>query len=399
MEMNMPTDATKPRSSGATQEVVAGCVLGVTACAAYMALPVLLGLIADSAKLTDQQVGWLGSIELSGMLVGALLAATLLRPQRVRPLAVAALVCVALGVLGLLQSTGFPQLALSRAVGGLGAGLGNALAVVCIGHTAQSSRNQGWLNAAIIFFGGIELTAFGVLGAYTGLAGAVWPIFCVAVAGLFAVPFLATRSTDVDAHAPLQAITSATSDTGRAALWILLASTTVSQMTPAAAYAYAERLGQEQGITAASSGPLLTCGALGSGLACLAAWRFSQRWGSLKCAAFCIAGLAVVLASWVIPSHSFGAYGARVVLTPIFWALLTVFQITAMTELTGNSRWLSMVPTAQSLGLAIGPAIGASFIEDAGSLSHSMAAFATILALPLLLVLRLSVRPPDAQRI
>jgi predicted MFS family arabinose efflux permease len=369
--------------------VLAGCALGTGACAAYMALPVLLGIIADTAKLSDQQVGWLGSVELTGMMVGALVLTLLHRAERIKPLAALALLAVLVGVVGLRGAHTFTEIATFRAIGGLGAGLGNSLAVVSIGCTLNVARNQGWLNAAIIVCGGIELTLFGTTSATYGLDGAVWPLLAISACVLVAVPFLATTASSgvtdkaTDANAP---------SVNRAALgpvalccWLLCV--TMAQMAPAASYAYAERIALEMGVIAATSGPVLTCGAFLSALACLVAWRVSARIGSVLCAALCMAGLIVVMVSWAAPGHGAASYAVRTVLTQAFWAVLTVYQITAMSELSDNPRWLSLVPTAQNLGLAVGPALGAGLIGESGSLAHSMASCATALLLPVTLVL------------
>lgn len=371
-----------------TAQVVAGCALGVGACAAYMALPVLLGIIADSAKLSDQQVGWLGSVELGGMMVGALLLTVFIRPNRVRLMAAIALLAVIAGVLGLRVAHTFNEIAIARGVGGIGAGLGNSLAIVTIGYTRLVARNQGWLNAAIIVCGGLELTAFGMTSASYGLDGAVWPILAISLAALAAVPFLATSPT----QAALAASDGAGAGNAKVArmsagilgAWLLCI--TLGQMAPAGAYAYAERLALEMGINAATSGPILTAGALLSALACLAAWRLSARIGSPWCTALCVGGLVVVLGSWAYPSHDIASYAARAILTTMFWAVLTVYQVTAMVELSSNPRWLSLVPTAQNLGLALGPALGASFVGEAGTLSHAMASCAALMVVPFVIV-------------
>lgn len=388
MEVQMTNAPTRASQQTDAAQVVASCALGVGACAAYMALPVLLGIIADSSKLSDQQVGWLGSVELGGMMLGALLLTVFIRPNRVRLMAAAALLAVIGGVLGLRTAQSFNEIALARGIGGIGAGLGNSLAIVTIGYTRLVARNQGWLNAAIIIVGGLELTAFGVTSASYGLDGALWPILVISLAALAAVPFLATAATE----AAISSVDGAGGGNAKVArmgagilgAWLLCI--TLGQMAPAGAYAYAERLALEMGIGAGTSGPILTAGAFLSALACLVAWRLSSRIGSPWCTALCIGALVVVLGSWAYPGHGIANYAARVILTTAFWAVLTVYQVTAMVELSANPRWLSLVPTAQNLGLALGPALGASFIGDAGSLSHAMASCAAVMVVPLIIV-------------
>lgn len=49
--------------------IVAACVLCAAAWGSYQALPVVLGALAQHRGFTDQEIGWLGSAELFGMLI------------------------------------------------------------------------------------------------------------------------------------------------------------------------------------------------------------------------------------------------------------------------------------------------------------------------------------------
>ncbi|MCK6376666.1 MAG: MFS transporter [Zoogloea sp.] len=393
--MAMESDA--PRSvAPAWQEaagVVASCVLGIAANLTYMALPVMLGVAADAAHLDESQVGWLGSVEVSGMLVGALTFLLLVRSHRLRALGLVALIAVAVGALALLLASGFTGFAVARAVGGFGAGLGNSLAVVCMGYTLSAARNQGRLNASIIFCGALCLATFGWSGERWGLAGVVWPIMLLAVIGVIGIPFLpvpAEKATieTTDAPAPISPSPASTS----AALlgtWLLAA--TLSQLAPAAGWAYAERVGVEVGLSTGHVGVLLTAATLLSAACCLGAHRASARWGSLPCTALCVGCLLIGFASWAIPNAGAVGYGARLAAITTFWALLTVFQITGMAELARSAKWMSSVPLAQNLGAAIGPGIGAVLSGGNRTLQDSLSGCSLLLALPLLIVTAIAI--------
>lgn len=394
----MNSESTLPRAGAAGWQdgvgVAASCILGVAANLAYMTLPVMLGVAADTAHLNERQVGWLGSVEVTGMLLGALTFSLLVNPRRLRALGLVALIAVAGGALSLLSARGFEGFAIARAVGGFGAGLGNSLSVVCVGFTLAMARNQGLLNASIIFSGALGLTLFSWIGERWGLVGVVWPSILVAFVGLLGLPFLPASRQEAPRGKADATIPSSASPASASAMvlgaWLL--ATTLSHLAPAAGWAYAERVGVEVGLSTGSVGILLTVGSLLSAACCLGSHRISARRGSVVCTALCIGGLLLGFASWAMPSMGAPGYGARVAAISMLWGLLTVFQITAMADLTPGARWMSFVPLAQNLGAAIGPSIGAALTDGPRTLQDALFTCSLLLAMPLLIVIAVAIK-------
>ena len=63
----------------------------------FIGLPIILGTIADKFVLSDEQIGWIASADLSGLFLGSIVTSLLIRRVPLRRLA---LIGVAIGLIG-----------------------------------------------------------------------------------------------------------------------------------------------------------------------------------------------------------------------------------------------------------------------------------------------------------
>ena len=364
--------------------VAAACALGIGGYGFYMALPIALGTMAQQLGFSDQQLGWLGSVELLGMLLGALFAAWALRFSRLRSLAGAGTAAVLVAALGSLQVRGFDLSCTVRMLGGFGAGLAYSVSVVCIGNTAAVTRNFGILNAAMVLAGALELAGLPWMAEKWGMPGvfAVLGLEAgVAVLLLPALPVVRVAST-VATHCTARTMAIAPRSLLRLGLPCLLA-TTLCHVGPAANWAYSERLASAAGLSAGHISAVLTIGSLIGALGCLGAWRLGARWGQHRALLATVLLLALVMLSWAAPWPGSAGYGVRTVLTALAWAVVGVFQQTAVTLIDDSGRLVALVPAAQGIGLAVGPLAGATLLGVGLSLPAALACSAAFLVLSL----------------
>lgn len=386
---NAAIDGSGPRNDQRAKGawiVLALCVFDVGALSGYQALPVVLGALARHGGFSDQQIGWLGSFELSGILAGSLCLAALLRDGRMRQLGAFGLVALSVGLLLGLHARGFTEFAVARLVVGLGAGLANALAIVAVANTASCSRNLGILNAAVIVAGAVGLSVLGWVAESWGFAGVTVALLVAALAGLLCVRWLPDQrpvssvpvlSSGVAQGIPVSAVVPG--------LWLIAA--VLTHMAPAASWAYGERLASLNGLGMSYIGNVLTGAALLSALFCLASARLAARHGPLLAACACVLGLLLAMGSWYLPFGGALGYALRIAVTLTCWGLVTVYQIAGLATMRVQGRWVALMPAAQGLGLAVGPAVSAALVGEGRPLALALAITASLLVIPLALML------------
>lgn len=366
---------TDARRANPLREVAAACALGIAGYGFYQALPVMLGMLAQHHGLTVQQIGWLGSLELSGMLLGGLFAAWSLPTFRQRRLGGGALTSILIALACTLAATSFGATSVARFAGGFGAGLAYSISVASVALTAAPTRNFGVLNAAMVLSGSIQLSAFpwvGMTGSFMVLA-----VECVVAALLLpALPVAQTRPRrDARQRAGAKGIQG----------WTFLAATTLFHIAPAALWTYSERIGTDSGLTAGFVGATLTMSTLAAAGTCLLGWRLGARWGEHRALLGTAALLALTLTSWLAPSFGAAGYALRSLFFFSTWALGGVFQLSAAEPVDSSGRLAALVPVAQNVGLAIGPLAGASVLTWGVSLPDMLAVNAAFVVLSLLL--------------
>lgn len=348
---------------GAGWAVAAACTLGAAGYGFYQSLPVVLGSLAKHRGFNDQQVGWLGSAELSGMLFGGLFAAWVVAHGRHRKLAMSGLSIVLMALVFTAVAVDLRTTGVVRLFGGFGAGLTYSICVACLASTDSPTRNFGILNAVMVVFGATQLAAFPWIDSFLGLNGvlAILALECAVAAVLLpAVPVprpAAQRSEGT--HVPT---VSAPALQVRLRGWGYIVATALFHVAPAAFWTYCERLGSERGLSAEFVGATLTVISLLVAGGCVLAWRISNRWGEHR--ALLVAGvlMGLSLLSWAAPASGTLGYVLRAVLFFLTWGIAGVFQQSESRLLDSTGRMTTLVPVAQNAGLAIGPFAGATIL-------------------------------------
>jgi len=315
--------------------------------------PQLLGALAAEGRLSAQALGILAAAELLVMGLSAGLAGAFLSVDRLRPIAVAALVTTAAADL-VSPFADAGALFAARAVAGLGEGVAIWIAIGFIVRTERPDRWSG-VYLAVQTLAQLALASLIAYFAATSTGG-FFALGGVTLAGLLAVAWM-PRS-----FAPL------TNDGGRGGLpsargLIALAGVLVYLGYVVAVWVYLEPLANELGIPPSIVhliAPVsLAMQVLGAGLATYVSGRLPARATILAVGAINLGILAILRAP---PSPA-----AFLVATSLFgflWLFVLPFQIPLVIAADGSRRAALLIGGAQLTGSSLGPLAAGVLIGD-----------------------------------
>jgi predicted MFS family arabinose efflux permease len=270
--------------------------------------------------------------------------------------------------------------AAARFMSGIGAGILAAIATVALGQSDKPDRNYGLLFAASLLFGTAGLWGLPMLLDRVGLNGAYVFIALLAVVVGFLSPSLPAGGTP-------QARPSDSSIRQRS--WtlagVVLLSITLFWAQQNALYAYMERIGNASGLSAQFIGFTLGLANLtGFAGASLVAW-LGTRFGRLLPLVLSTAIQLICL--WAL-SGTIGSSGYLIAIAVISlaWNIVNPIQIGILAGVDTSGRALALASTVIGVGLAAGPALGATVLHgnDYSSVL-ALVAFLTVISIALTL--------------
>lgn len=358
--------------------IVAWALIGTMGYSSFLGLPVLLGVLADARHLDEAALGWIGSAEMAGLLVGSVAAARLLPRLSAAKLAVVGAMVAILGnCVTALPTTG-AAIAASRLLAGAGGGLCYGLACGRLAVQGSATRNFSLLTflmvlqTAILFVGLPWAREWGGLPGVTGLL-----VASLAVA-ILATPF-AKQGTQApqDSSTPKVSIAQGDRDLLHVGVWCL-GLALLFGVAIGGIWTFIERVGSVGGLDIGTTGRILAISNLVGLPTCWAAARaermISAKWaltGSL------LAG-GISLVVWRVGQDSVASYAlqATVIGQCLTFAQVYLLAMLGRTDPTGGQAAFS--PAAIGGGLVIGPAMAAS-IAALSSLRIAYAACGVLL--------------------
>ncbi len=379
-------DAPHPRKDRYVVIFVGAVLMGIGGLI-FNVLPILLGSMADSLKLSHQQFGYVGSSFLLGF-AGVPATAPLWFPLvDWRRLALASLIILAASLAACVVWQSLTVILLALFAAGTTSGLIFSLSVNILGSTPNSERSFivatliSLLMAALWIWTmpTLVIPEWGMTGALLGSAG-----FAVCV--VFLTPLFPKRRADASTQAgaknaagsPIPVLLGLTGlgifDIGLIGLWSFL-----------------ERMGREQGLSELLIAQAFSLEKLCVLLTCVAAFllsgRVSKRFAVIAsfsgiCAAAMLLGL----------THGSIFYIAAVCIFGVFWTFGYPFQVSAITDADPNGRYAGMLPAFIGVGAAIGPALAGQFAgkDDYTAVFMLMTGACFIGTLLILMALRMS---------
>ncbi|NIE72931.1 MFS transporter [Pantoea sp. Ap-967] len=328
-------------------------ILGSTGFGAYLALPMILGALSQAKGIDPVKVGWLGSSELVGLLLGCLLTARLLGRGRSHSIALAGAAMAVVANLATAWAEGVGLLIVLRFAAGLGGGMCYAYALSKLSVAGNRAAN------ACVFGIGLGLSSsclcltipwllghWGLEAVFVSLA----TMFVLAAAALNYVPAVPEScNPDNQQGASLNAV--GLISIGAVVLWGL---------ATACFWAYTERLGTAQGLTSDTVGQVLNVANLTCMASCLFAYKISKLWGQHLPQVILLFSSGLLCLFWNVEAADY-VYAGQVFIYFQMIALTQVLQIVLFGALDESGRLAALLPAAQGVGQAAGPLLG-SFV-------------------------------------
>ncbi len=337
-------------------QVAATIGVGVNSLLVLGVLPVLLGALNAEHRLTAAGIGQTATLELLAMGLTTALAGTIRRPRRLRTIAIACSVILALCDLACAGAGGGQVMALRTAAGAV-EGVLLWITVAMIARTVTPERWAGAFFTAQVVAQLLLAVAFAafVIARY-GSAGGFWALAVAGLAGIAPALFIPSRFEPL----PL-----APGEGGTPPLrgWIALAATLVYVSASAAVAVYLQPLAIQAGLTAdvARSANWISLAAQVAGGAAAIAMAGRIRYFSV----FLITS-ATYLAVWAVfgrtlPAWLFIAANAAAGLIGLF---LGPFLVPMTIDADPTRRAAMQSGAAQLLGGAMGPLLASLVVGD-----------------------------------
>lgn len=315
--------------------------------------PLIVGALIDDYAFSPSEAGFVTGIEMAGIGIASFIAALMGGRWNRRFVIVTG---ATLGILGsvipALTDTYGPVL-LTRLVAGFGCGLIAANVLSVIGTTRDPDRIFGfyymttYAGMALMVPGGMwAITQAGASGSYIFLA-----VILAAVYGLvLRIPGTpgGFRSTGRS-----QSLSSFPFLTGGLSLMVSL----VFWMGVGTIWAFVERIGLEAGIDRLMIGGVLSIGPFASIAGALTASILHTRFGRAPILVAAIA-LAILGAALIGFGGTGTTYTAGFLIFSYVWPLFLAYLGGAMAAVDPLGRVVAMSVASQTVGMAIGPAIG-----------------------------------------
>lgn len=318
----------------------------------------LVGGVIDDFGFTEQQAGYIASLEGMGLVIASLLAALWIRKVSWTSMLAAGLIATALLNILSANLTEFVSLSMVRFLAGFTAGSVFAVTVAALGDNRHPDQAFG---IAQVVQGAMMFLAF---------AGAPYILAQWTVSGLYyllaaaSVLMLLTLSRYPSQGAQKTAASGADGKTPgyTGLIWLGLIASFLFFSNIFGFWTYIERMGQAAGLSTRTIGLALGvaqfAAIVGAGAAAIA----SDRYGRVIPLALALLGqmlaLWLLLGQFTALSFYLGA--------GLFQALFMVansYQLGVIAKMDIKGNFLVLVTGFQGLGAAIGPAIAASLID------------------------------------
>lgn len=320
-------------------------------------LPALVQGYVEQLGMSEQDAGFLASMETWGMFVATFAMMVLVSRVNWRLLIRLSLIAmVAANALSMFTESAVALYVL-RFIAGLGGGAIVAISYAMIGLTLSKDRNFGWALFFVLLYGAIVFPLLPIIVSQFGFAGA----FCFfAVFSSLGLPFvggLPSKGT-APSEADADAIDLSTTMKGLAVLTMLFYF--IAQI---GVWSYFYRFGIHFGISDQDVGTALSL----SQFFGLAGAFFVVLFANLvrkDLALFAGIGLSIVSIALLFESHAFLAFVLISGAYQFLWNMTHPYLLGALASFDPTGRIVVYGTAMQFLGIAVGPAIAALLVTD-----------------------------------
>jgi len=345
--------------------ISAAIILGFAGTGVAMGLPLLVGSMADSLGFGDQQLGWLASSDMGGLLIGSVITALIVTKINRQLLAAAGLFLVILGNYFSIQSPDLIPLMLSRLCAGIGAGICYATCTASLAGSNNTARTFSILLFVLVVMNAFIFYIFPIIDGKWGINGLFMFYLVEAVPILLILPLLPKYyAVDTDGVA-------LDSDAANPAIKrhipeilprLCLVAVFSFYLLVGAYWAFIERAGVEANISDEFISGTLTWGQIFSLTGTLFAVWLANRFGQSKPLLFALFIMVVtmlILAARVdVTTFVFSVFSFS-----FFWIFIDVFQLGTLSNIDHSGRYAALVPGCQGAAQAMAPTLAGMLLS------------------------------------
>jgi predicted MFS family arabinose efflux permease len=373
--------------------LIAAILVGVIGPEVFIVQPGFVQGLVQNLGFDDQGAGYVASIEVWGITATTLVMTFFSHRFNWRKVVTGSLLVVAVANAACIAVHSKEAFVALRFLAGAGAGSLISLSFTAVGLTDNPDRNFGYLIMWVLLYGAVVLYFMPAAYAYSGMTGAL--VF-FAVFPLVALPLVKAFPASGATAATVEADAVNLSPSLKSLALLAMFAYFVAQ---GVAWAYLFLIGTAGGLTEQQVATGLTlsqvAGVAGALLPALIGHRFG-RWRPLTIG---IIGGALCLV-FLIGHQQSPAFAFWVCLYNFFWNMTHPFLLGSMASFDRRGRVVVLAVAAQMLGLAVGPALGASVIgpgqyASVNYIAMAMFALSWVCILPPVLIQQQRARARD----
>jgi predicted MFS family arabinose efflux permease len=360
--------------------LVAAILVGVIGPEVFIVQPGFVQGLVQNLHFDDQGAGYAASIEVWGITATTLVMTFLSHRFNWRKVITGSLLLVAVAnaaCIGVHSKEVFVAL---RFVAGAGAGSLISLSFTTVGLTENPDRNFGYLIMWVLLYGAIVLYLMPAAYALSGMTGvllffAVFPLTALPLVRMFPTGGAAAATVEADA---------VNLSSGLKSLALLAMFTYF--VAQGVAWAYLFLIGTAGGLSEQQVATGLTLSQVAGVAGALLPALVGSRHGRWRPLTIGIVGGAVCLL-FLIGRFQYLPFIFWVCLYNFFWNMTHPYLLGSMASFDRRGRVVVLAIAAQMLGLAVGPALGASVIApgqyaSVNYIAIAMFAFSWVCILP-----------------
>ena len=354
-------------------------VMAVIGPAVFIAQPEWVKGLVLYGGFSEQQAGGIASAEMWGMLLTTVAMTYLAARIDWRRAFSWALLVVVIGNLMTIVVAGMPSFVVVRCIVGLGSGVIVTLSFAVVGLTANPDRNFGYLMLWVLLYGTIAMPLIAWLYTVIDLAGAIIFFAAVSVCGLPFVRFLPATGGKAETDA---------SDARRlstAQTCMALGAMLTYFLGLGAVYAYVSLIGLTTGASEQQVANSVALSQVAGVFGALTAVALAARVN--RAIPLSLAIIGGIVAMWLLgdPKSHF-VFAVSVALFVYAWNVAHPYLLAAMASFDATGRIVVYAVALQTLGLAVGPLLGAAVISEGNYTGTALVGIALFAATLILIV-------------
>jgi MFS family permease len=355
----MAEAALAPRADHADEKrsLVSAILLGVVGPEVFIVQPGFVQGMVQYLGFDDRAAGHVASAEMFGIAATTVAMTFAAHRFNWRRVVLWSLIVMAVTNAACTLVTGVTTFAALRFAAGVGAGGLISLSFAAIGLTRKPDRNFGYLIMWVLTYGALALLAMPTAFRLTGLTGVLW---FFALFPLVTLPWL--KHFPASGESVVQAEQDAV-DLSRGAKGLALAAMFAYFLAQGVVWAYLFLIGIAGGLTEQQVANGLTVSQFAGIAGALGAALTAGRYGRALPLVIGIVGGAATL-YFLVGRFSAMLYLVAVSIYNLAWNFTHPYLLGAMASFDRRGRVVVYAVAMQMLGLAIGPSLAASVIQE-----------------------------------